>query len=247
MKKVLLFLLLTVFLFSFASAEETEISFQQSTDVDIKVVCINAGYCSGSSTCNASILSPTNVAIVDNGLFTNQNSFHNFTLNETQTSILGLYKVQGFCKDGSFTKEIDFNFWITPNGLILTKAEANIYVIMTVFVFLLFLLTLWAAVGLPFTNSRDGEGRLVSIEIKKYPKLGMAFISYLMFVWFINLLMTLSLNLISLTQYSGFFVMVFNFLMAGAWVAFVAMIWAFFVLGARDLELNNVLTMGLNA
>lgn len=245
MKKLFTFILMSMFLLTFVTADVPQDSFKQSETLDIKITCINGGYCSGSSSCSAAIIGPDSQAIIDDAVFQNQDSFHNFTLTADNVSQLGIYRVQGFCTDGNETTEIDYPFSITPNGLILSKAEANIYMLMTALVFVFFLLTLWAAVGLPFTNRKDGDGRLVSVEIKKYPKLAMAFLSYLCFVWLVNLLMTVSLNLVSLTQYAGFFIMLFNFLIAGAWVAFVVMIWAFFVLGARDLELNKVLTMGL--
>ena len=80
----------------------------------------------------------------------------------------------------------------------------------------------------------------------KYPKIGFMFLAYAFFIWFINILLTLSTNLVSISQYQGFFVMIFNILMAGVYVAFIAMIWIFFVLAARDLKLVDLLTRGFN-
>ncbi len=114
-KKIWLMILLGVFLVGSVSAALT---FEQSKDIDIKIVCINAGFCTSSAQCNVSIFSPTDVVLLDGVEATQSTSlaFHNITLNSTQTSQLGTYAVAGFCKDGSVTQVVDFDFDVTANG-----------------------------------------------------------------------------------------------------------------------------------
>ncbi len=113
-KKILAGIFVGIFLISMASA----LTFQQNNAVDIKIICINAGFCSASGFCNVSVFSPQDITLL-NGIQATQSSnlaFHNFTLNSTQTSSLGEYSVGGFCKDGSVTQLVDFNFDVTANG-----------------------------------------------------------------------------------------------------------------------------------
>ena len=113
-KKIFVTFLLGLFLISMISA----LTFQQARDVDIKIVCINAGFCTSAAQCNVSIFSPTEFVLLDGVEATQSSSlaFHNITLNSTQTIDLGEYRVGGFCKDGSVTQLVDFPFTITADG-----------------------------------------------------------------------------------------------------------------------------------
>lgn len=113
-KKILAGIFVGIFLISIVSA----LTFEQNDAVDIKVVCINAGFCSSASVCNVSVFSPSEETLLDGIQATRavNLAFHNFTLNSTQTSDLGQYRVGGFCKDGSVTQLIDFTFEVTADG-----------------------------------------------------------------------------------------------------------------------------------
>lgn len=113
-KKILTGIFMSIFLISLASA----LTFKQNEQVDIKIICINAGYCTTSAVCNVSVFSPSEVTLL-NGIQATRAAnlaFHNFTLNGSQMSDLGQYRVGGFCKDGSVTQLVDFNFDVTANG-----------------------------------------------------------------------------------------------------------------------------------
>ena len=114
-KKIMLVFIVAMFFISFASAD---LVFKQRETVDIKIVCINAGFCTTAAQCNVSIFSPTEIVLLDGVEATQSASlaFHNITLNSTQTSQLGTYRVGGFCKDGSVTQVVDFDFDVTANG-----------------------------------------------------------------------------------------------------------------------------------
>lgn len=242
-KKIFALVFISIFLVSIASAQ----TLKQNTQSDVLIVCINNGYCSSTTVCNASVFDPDNLVIKDGVQATQASSlaYFNITLNSTQTSKLGEYQVTGFCKDGSVAKEIDFPFTVTKTGKEFTIPESIIYIILTISVFLMFLFSVWGAIGLPARNRRNELDRVIGIEIMKYPKIGCMFLSYAFFTWFINILLILSMNLVTLTQYQGFFTMIFNFLMAGLYALFVAMIVIFFILAARDLKLQDLLTRGI--
>ncbi|KKL53380.1 hypothetical protein LCGC14_2276010 [marine sediment metagenome] len=114
-KKIWLMFLISFFLVSSVSAALT---FEQSKDIDLKITCINAGFCTAAAQCNVSVFNPSQVALLDGVQATQSASlaFYNITLNSTQTSELGTYSVGGFCKDGSVTQVVDFDFDVTADG-----------------------------------------------------------------------------------------------------------------------------------
>jgi len=109
MENKIILLMLGILFLSFASAE----TYQLNEELDIEVICINDGYCSAASYCNINIIDPDGILNVTGQNMTNQISFHNYTIVPIK---LGEYKVGGFCKDGAYSKEIDFTFDITTTG-----------------------------------------------------------------------------------------------------------------------------------
>ncbi|KKN59026.1 hypothetical protein LCGC14_0545810 [marine sediment metagenome] len=113
-KKILMGMFVSILLVSLISG----LTFQQNEQVDIKIVCINAGFCSSTTDCNASVFAPNQETLLSGvrGTPTANLAEYNFTLNSSQTSQLGEYSVGGFCLDGSVTNIIDFNFDVTADG-----------------------------------------------------------------------------------------------------------------------------------
>ncbi|KKN65959.1 hypothetical protein LCGC14_0476620 [marine sediment metagenome] len=114
-KKIFAGILFGIFLISLVSAD---LVFRQGTEVDLKIVCINAGFCTSTAQCNVSIFSPTELLILNGTQATQSDNlaFYNLTLNSSLTTELGEYRVGGFCKDGSVTQVVDFTFDITADG-----------------------------------------------------------------------------------------------------------------------------------
>jgi len=128
MKKVLLIALLGMFLFSFVSASDSTYTLDQ--ELDLKVTCLNNGYCSNTSFCNINIADPDEILIVVGENMTNQDSFHNYTVTPNKT---GEFMVSGFCKDGIDSEEIDFSFWITPEGNVLSLQDSLVRIFLILF------------------------------------------------------------------------------------------------------------------
>lgn len=138
MNKKLIFLFIGIFLFSFVNAQR-DIYYELDNDVDLNVVCLNAGYCSSSAQCNISVFSPSGQVLLPLGTMQNQNSFHNYTLNSSLISSLGTYNVGGYCKDGASFSELDFPFEVTLSG-----GSPNIWSYITLIAILSF--SLWALI-----------------------------------------------------------------------------------------------------
>jgi hypothetical protein len=130
MKKIYMLLIMSVLLISLASA--ADLTYKKDTVSDLKVVCINNGFCSSSAFCNVTVFNPDATVIVDAQTATQASSlaYHNITLSANQLSKLGEYTVSGFCKDGSINKEINFIFTVTDTGKPVSTAAKIIYPIL---------------------------------------------------------------------------------------------------------------------
>ena len=163
----------------------------------------------------------------------------NFTRN-------GLYSSLVVCSADDIGGFASVGFIVTQTGDQLTESISMIYFILTLGVFGIFLLTLWGAIVLPMKNPRGGLDEIVDVSILKYFKLGLMFLSYTLFMWLINLLLTLSNNFIILSQYLGFFTMMFVILRSFIWPLFVIMWATFTFLAWKDLQLIKLLERGLS-
>lgn len=118
MRKLLISLLFGLFLISFVSAQDIRFYAPQGDSLDIKEPCFNNGtYCSGSALCNLTIWDSNKNIIINNQLMTNQVSFHNYSLNSTQTSSLGEHEVTVVCSDGSLSNFETFYYEVNPQGI----------------------------------------------------------------------------------------------------------------------------------
>ncbi len=236
----LIILILLVLVFPFISADQSGgvLTGEQGKCIDLSQECVSCSFVTLKS-----INFPNLTKVNFNTAMTGSAGSYNSTFCGTDT--LGVYS---YCVTGdvdAIATDVCKDFEITVDGSNFEGPEAGIYIILIVFVFIMFIMLLFAGIGLPFFNGVDDRGNVISVEIKKYPKIMCLFLAYLLFVWFINLLLTLSRNLVSLTQFTAFFNMTFIILRASFWPVFVIMIIWFFVLGARDLKLQDFLSRGI--
>jgi len=146
MKKILLTLLIGMFLISIVSAQST---YKQSNELDLKVPCFYSDTrCSDTAECNLSILYPNSSFLVEEQPMTNlENGYHNYTLNESQTSVLGEHPVSVYCIDNSEKGYSTFAYRITPTGQEITMSQGivsiglifMIMLLIGLFVFLAFI------------------------------------------------------------------------------------------------------------
>ncbi len=241
MKNILLILLIGSFLISFGSAEVQSLEpIKLGEEINLIQTCASCTFNNITS-----VLDPNSFEVIGNFQMTRTGSVYNFTLSSDNITILGTYIVNGIGDlDGTDTIW-NYNFEVTPSGIALETSDAIIYLILTVGSILLFLLCLYGGIILPFKNRRNEKG-IISVDKVKYFKVGLLFLSYVLFVWVLNLLFTLSNNLAILTQYTGFFRIMFLVMNAMSYPIFVFMIILMGVLAWKDLQLKKLLRRGLN-
>lgn len=94
-------------------------------------------------------------------------------------------------------------FDITLNGEELTEGKSTIYVIVTIFAFLIFALILFLFIYIDGSNPKDEKGDYTGLNYKKYVKTSLFPLVYVSFIWFFNFIIGLSNNFLGLTMYSN--------------------------------------------
>lgn len=112
-----LFLLL-VFPIVFAQSDKTEF-YKLNEKIDLTAQCLNDGNrCSGSATCNISIIYPNGTSFVSNAAMSpivGNSYLFNYTL--SKSDVVGIYTASIYCIDGSNENNNDFYFYINNSGL----------------------------------------------------------------------------------------------------------------------------------
>lgn len=97
---------------TFVSAED--ITFKVGQTADLKLYATINGSFSPTIICNATIIYPNESVMIDNKLMTNQVTFQNITLIDSQ--VLGKYRYIVSCKEGGEASSDAGFFYITPSG-----------------------------------------------------------------------------------------------------------------------------------
>lgn len=121
----------------------------------------------------------------------------------SNTSTIGNYIVYGVCDESGAKTNWVYDFNVTPNGDTLSTGSSIIFSILTIFVFLFFLMGLFFSIAIPYGNKIKNDGAVIKVSKLKYVKIAVIMITYLSFIWVLNLLIALSNNYSFLTQYYG--------------------------------------------
>lgn len=195
MKNKIVTLILAMFLISFATASSLG-TFQQDTCVQLYQTCDDCTYVNLTN-----VIYPNSTSENINKQMTKKGVDYNYSF--CSTSALGDYSYNT-CgdKDSGFECE-KIDFIITKTGKDLKLGESIIYVLLTLAVFGLFLLSLYATIVTPYSNKINERGAVIKITKLKYVKLGLILLSYSLFVWLLNVLIGVSDNFVTLTMYYG--------------------------------------------
>lgn len=124
-------------------AQDVRFVGKEGSNLDIREPCFNNGtYCSSSAVCNITVWMPNNAILISDQTMTNNGAYHNYTLNTTQTDLVGDYESSIMCCDGDECNFDTFLFKVTPSGHLYNDSEAMIYGIILVglLVFIIFFL-----------------------------------------------------------------------------------------------------------
>jgi len=202
MKKInlMLIVLMSMFMLSFVTAETSggELVGKQGECISLPQECADCSYVK-VTTITLPNMSKDSIQTT----MTKDDSSFNYTYCNTDS--LGTY-VYCTLGDVSGTDTVACkDFEITPQGYVVTTGQGMIYLGGSVFVFILFLISLYFAISIPWADARGGDGSILYIDYKKYLKFVMWFVAYLCLLFFFFVGKGMSYAFLKSTEIFGFF------------------------------------------
>ncbi len=130
----------------------------------------------------------------------------NFTLNETQTLVIGIYPYT-ICAFSTIEPNecFSFNYEITRTGTILGISGGLAYLAIFIVALFMFIITLFGAMAIRFEDHKDPEGRLVSIRGFKYVKIILMAMAWLELVFIFSIANDMATSFLFLQSAGRFF------------------------------------------
>lgn len=104
---------------SIITAQQEDVRFyhERATNLTIFEKCrVDGGICDSSFSCSLTVLTPSQELLVNNETMIDGGVYWNFTLNESETSVNGLYESTVDCLNASNAGSDTFFYEVTPNG-----------------------------------------------------------------------------------------------------------------------------------
>lgn len=213
----IILLLFIFFLIPLVSSQEVplpEFSIRQNTNADLSFTCndeFTGDACDTTYTCNVSyILFPNNSAFVNNSATIKDGNL--YSLNIPDTTQIGFHQYQTICSNesnGAFSPTL--YYLVNPTGQQLTTPQAILYLFALILGLVIFILSLFGAIKIPWKNQKNDEGWVVKINDLKYVKL---------FLWFASYISIIFLTFLAWNITDGFlwFNVASRFFQAGFWI-----------------------------
>lgn len=199
-----MFLLIGMFLISLASASECWGTFKQDTNIQLIQKCPSCSYV------NLTSITYPNGTIFLNEVMEKTGINFNYTLPDASQLGKISYGTIGDKNGASPPDYEDLCIEITKTGKTLDTPESLTYFILAFGVLLLFSLSFYFMISTPYGNEVNNNGAVIQVSKLKYVKLALILLTWVLFTWFLNILIGLSDNFVSLTMYYGFFGFIFE-------------------------------------
>ncbi len=207
MKKILLIFLIGMFLISMTYATEKSWGSVKQTDcIQLTQICDNCTY---NNITSIQFPNRTSYAIKEETAMEKVGTFYNYTFCNTES--LGIYIVTGHGDLDGLDTVWSATFESTQTGTILETAESNLYIVILIATFILFLGFLYPAIKLPYSNKTNPDGSITRITKAKYLKLLSVWFAYGFLMWFLQTLNGISKSFITLTYLSNFITNIFTY------------------------------------
>lgn len=207
---------------------------------------------------NSSTGKPVNISLVTCTFHLYNSSGSHLFKNNDKVGSNDAYDYEQVIKGGNFTKNnyyafimscnssaeggfYENSFYVTQNGESLTVASSVLYSMLSLVVFLIFLISLYFSVSLNYKNERNEKGQVTKIEYGKYFKVGLILISYSLFLWFLNILVAVSDNFVNLDIFYGLISGLYLVLLRGFFPVFVIVIIWIIVLAIKDINFKSLM------
>lgn len=133
-------------------------------------------------------------------------------VNGNNFSSLGSYSYVVQCNSTTLGGFESVEIHVTKLGTENKTSEALIYILLTLAVVFIFLLSLYFMLATPYSNKANSKGAVIKVTRLKYIKLALILLTYVLFTWVLNVLIALSDNLAGMTLFTGFIGFIFELL-----------------------------------
>lgn len=197
MKKEALILFLLIVLSGLANAQTQtlggEDGYLPTTDIALIQICTNCTYV------NITYIKDGSGGLISiEDSMTKDETFFNYTLNASSTSELGEYVVNWLADPDGIQTTGNYNFFVRKNATRLSTAESNLYIVLLIISILAFIFFLYFSMTLPYSDERSKKGTITRLISAKYLKLLSIILGYGSLIWFLNILVGVTENFISL-------------------------------------------------
>lgn len=204
---LILMITATLSLLSLASAQSPTLGvFKQNQCINLIQTCPDCSYSNISS-----ILYPNSSQVLGLVSMTKLGTMYNYTFCNTNTS--GIYLVNGYGDLAGTLTTWNYNFEVTPSGTSPSTTQGIIYTVLMLVSLIFFLITLYGAFMIDGSNYTNDD-ELVITNNKKYIKMGLFFLAYILMIWLSFNLWNLSQNFLTLDFMTLYFRAIAMFLIS---------------------------------
>ena len=232
-------LITTLLIIPLASALDYP-THKQNTELQFSITSNNATQCNLTS-----INAPAGNVITINQIGTRSSQTFNFTVGGGNYSEFGSYCHNIECYDGSTINSGDECYEVNYFGKELTSSQATIYIgLLGILIFTLFI-SFFGINALPASNTKDEEGRILSINYLKHFRLVLWLVSYFLLIAIIYLSSNIAFAFLSEQLFAKLLFAIFTVLLVLSPVVVIVLMISFFVKFFHDKEFQRMLNRGI--
>jgi len=236
--KGLLLLFTGIFLISFISASPGV--YKQGEPISLTQTCADCTYINITS-----ITAPNGTQIVGQVEMTKDGSVFNYTLDSFLTTSLGTYSINGMGNPLGVNDVWRYGIEVTYNGTEISTAQATLYGILF-FVFIFFMVSFIFIINtLPSDNTKDEEGRLLSISYLKYLRSAFWFFEWMLLIGLLYLSSNLAFAFLNEQMFAGVLFTLFKVLFG--MTPLIVVVWVIWIFAKmfHDRQFQNILNRGM--
>ena len=237
MRKMFVFLILGLFLISFASAYQSLGTFKQGSEINLQQVCNNCSYVNLSEVTYPN----SSFALLGQYEMTKNGTIYNYTFSDTNTLGTYIYTTCGDL-DGITACEV-MEFDITYTGeKTLSTSSSILYSVFFVILFFLFITIIFAINKLPSQNARDDEGNIIKISMLKYFRSTLWFVEWMIIIAIVFIASNLSFAFLNEQLFANILFTTYRVMMALTPIIVILWFIWIFVKIAQDKEAKKLLS-----
>lgn len=241
--KLAVFVIFLMVLIPLTSAD----TFRQGDSIEISHPIRINGFPLSDGDVNITIKSPSQSPLINftNMTYSSSTQEHSYILTSDNTQELGEYPYCITAIYNGLNQTSCFSFTITPSGQEITTGQSIIYIFALILGLALFGLSLYGAIKIPYKNTRNAEGMLMSVNDLKYFKIFLWGMTYLLLIFLNFLAWNISFGFLWFNVVSNFFQIMFWILMSGMLPVFILFVIITFINFTEDRKIKEALRRGL--